>query len=229
MNMKNLLLTSIIMLTFCNLSSAQTDTQKEREFTIEYGFPEIGEQPAPTGDLFKNYLLNKKIMPDTFQLTFKNELTGKVTAITGKWDEKIKTDLSDGTYKVSGYSRPNSNNPEIIDYMPLVFDQAIQISDKTTSIRLNAMPEGYIILFPSKNVVKANHEHYSGMILYRYKLKKMGDYYYMALPRLYGRNHNLVEIYGPNNELNVVDLAKGDFQTGYFYLYEPSTGNFRRL
>ena len=182
---------------------------------------------AEVFDIFYQKMKNGELVESSYSLTFTEVATGEVYEYNGYWGSHDMITMRTGKYKVSGTSRARSS---YIQYVAsLIFDEEIEISASTKTVKLKAAYDCYLLVFEKSNIDELVCVPYVSNYSNENKLfAEVGDYFYAFVnDKIYS---DLTEghIRGTRSNGKTFKIMTGNaaFEKGKYYIYTDVSGSF---
>lgn len=206
------------------------NTPQEVTVTFDYSLWESGSMTRSTGsDLYTNfydkYVKTKLLTPTSYSLSIGNKEMTKYTTIDGYWKSKDGIRLIEGTYDISGISKPGYTYNHV-DSLALTFNEKVVITKETTAITLRANYLSYMLMFDANNIKSIEYSEYTNNGPYKtYNLKKADNIFYVFINQKPGASDKII-ITRKNNSIITINPYGLSFEKGKYYYFNDVTNSF---
>lgn len=201
------------------------EEQSSVTFYLDLAFVEGGSMSRSNSDVYTKFynekIKTKELIPDDYEISFTNTVTGTRYDFTGKWSNKDKITLLEGTYKVNGASRTSEM---CSDKASITFTQDVEVNTGMASLTVTAGYECCLLMFNKSNITKLEFKYSSNTIpLFTYE-----DYYYCFGVNLNSSSSNSVYFNGERDNGSTFTFKVGEntFETGKYYFFNDVTSSF---
>lgn len=192
---------------------------------LDFSFVEGGSMSRSNADVYSQFynekIKTKELIPDDYSISFTNTTTGTRYDFTGKWSNKDKITLLEGTYKVNGASRTSE---VCSDKASVIFTKDVEVKSGMTSLVVTAGYECCLLMFNKSNITKLECKYSSNTK----SLPTYKDYYYCFGVNLNSSSSNSVYFNGERDNGATFSLRIGEntFETGKYYFFNDVTSSF---
>ena len=203
--------------------SNKTEIELPQDVTFSIGIqlPQSGSMTKNAADIYSdfysNYIATKTLIPEDYSITIYKEGESIGNDYRGKWDADLIT-LAEGTYKIVGVSKGDFSKAS------LKFEENVVITKNTTSIKLNAIYDCYMLFFKMADFtsvsVSCDSSLTSGASTSE-SLPTTDAIHYIFLPYRNARGISYTTI---NKDSGYTSLSNYTFEKGKYYMFDIVQG-----
>lgn len=174
---------------------------------------------------YKDMIASKKLIPDNYELSFKNKETGASYDFKGKWSENDMITLLEGKYTVTGICHDKKTN-HFQERVSLKFEEDVELKESSTKITLKAIYDSFLIFFNKSNIKSLEYcsnveSKYMNPIEFTYK-----DCFYLFSRSFKDTYHLYIQGKRTNGSSFIVYTYDVPFENGKYYFFNDATSSF---
>lgn len=196
---------------------------------LDFSFTEGESMSRANSDVYTQFynekIKTKELVPDKYQISFKNKETGASYEFNGKWSAKDMITLLTGKYTVTGTCYDTETN-YFQSSVSVKFEEDIEVKETTSSITLKAVYDSFLVFFNKSNLTSleycANTESNSMHSIEA----TYGDFYYLFSRDLSSTYNLYIQGKRSNGSSFKVYTSKIPFEKGKYYFFNDATSSF---